>query len=67
MISAHGRLSAWVLSCLPPALALVLFAMSPGFMRVLIDDPLGVRLILIAVTLEIIGTIIINRMVKIEY
>jgi tight adherence protein B len=67
VISAHGRISAWVLACLPPALAAILFMLSPNFMRVLWDDPLGVRLILIAVTLQVIGTIIISRMVRIEY
>ena len=67
VISAHGRISAWVLSLLPPVLATVLFLLSPGFMRVLWEDPLGVRIVLIAVTLQIIGTIIISRMVKIEY
>ncbi len=67
VISAHGRISAWVLSCLPPALAAVLFALSPDFMRILWEDPLGVRLVLIAVTLQIIGTVTISRLVRIEY
>jgi tight adherence protein B len=67
VISAHGRISAWVLSCLPPALAGVLFMLSPDFMRILWEDPLGVRLVLIAITLQIVGTFIISRMVRIEY
>ena len=65
--SAHGRISAWVLSCLPPALAGVLFLLSPNFMRILWDDPWGVQLMLMAMTLQIVGTIIISRLVKIEY
>jgi len=36
-------------------------------MRILWDDPLGVKLVLIAIGLQILGTIIINRLVKIEY
>lgn len=67
VISAHGRISAWVLSALPPALAGILFLLSPDFMRILWEDPLGVRLILIAVVLQITGTIIISRLVRIEY
>lgn len=67
VISAHGRISAWVLSCLPPALAAVLFILSPDFMRILWEEPLGLRLVLIAVTLQIVGTFIISRMVRIEY
>jgi tight adherence protein B len=67
VISAHGRISAWVLAGLPPSLAGILFLLSPDFMRILWEDPLGVRLILIALTLQIVGTIIITRMVRIEY
>ena len=65
--SAHGRISAWVLSCLPPVLAGVLFALAPDFMRILVDDPWGMQLVLMAMTLQVVGTIIISRLVKIEY
>jgi tight adherence protein B len=41
--------------------------LSPDFMRILWEDPLGVRLVIIAVTLQIVGTFIISRMVRIEY
>jgi len=67
VVSAHGRITAWVLSCLPPALAAVLFVVSPQFIRILIDDPLGVRLVAIGVTLQVVGTLIIARLVKVEY
>jgi len=65
--SAHGRLSAWILACMPPVLAAILFTLSPGFMRVLWEDPWGVRLMLGAGALQLIGTIVIARMVRIEY
>jgi len=65
--SAHGRMSAWVLSCMPPALAGILFILSPNFMKVLWEDPWGVNLLLIAGTLQLIGTFIISRLVRIEY
>ena len=65
--SAHGRISAWVLSVLPPALALVLFTLSPNFMRILWEDPWGVQLLLLAGTLQVIGTFVISRMVRLEY
>jgi tight adherence protein B len=67
VISAHGRISAWILSCLPPALALVLFLLSPNFMRILWEDPLGLRLVVLAIVLQVTGTIIISRLVRIEY
>ena len=67
VISAHGRLSGWILSLIPPSLAAFLFWIQPGFMRILIDDPLGLRLVMIAICLQLLGTYIISRLVKIEY
>ena len=65
--SAHGRLSAWILSLMPPILAAILFTSSPSFMSVLWEDPWGVQLMMVAGVLQIIGTITIARMVRIEY
>jgi tight adherence protein B len=67
VVSAHGRITAWVLTLMPPALAVVLYFVSPQFMRVLIDDPLGIRLVLMAVVLQIVGTLIIAKLVEVEY
>ena len=67
VVSAHGRLSGWVLSLVPPVLAAVLFLIQPQFMRILVDDPIGMRLVLGAVALQLLGTYIISRLVKIEY
>lgn len=67
VVSAHGRITAWVLSGLPPALAAVLFVVSPQFMRLLVDDPLGLRLIGLALLLQIVGTLIITKLVQVEY
>ena len=67
VVSAHGRLSGWMLSLVPPVLAGVLFLMQPQFMRILVDDPIGMRLVLGAVALQLLGTYIISRLVKIEY
>lgn len=67
VVSAHGRITAWVLSLLPPALGVVLYVVSPQFMRVLIDDPLGVQLLIFALTLQLIGIFVISRLVQVEY
>ena len=45
----------------------MLFLLSPDFMSLLCQDPLGIRLVIVAVLLEIMGTIIITRLVKVEY
>ena len=67
VISAHGRLSGWILSLVPPSLAAFLFFIQPNFMRILVDDPIGIRLVMAAIVLQLLGTYIISRLVKIEY
>jgi tight adherence protein B len=67
VVSAHGRMTAWVLTLMPPILAGILYAMSPQFMRTLVDDPMGVRLVLFALVMQVIGTLVIARLVKVDY
>jgi tight adherence protein B len=66
-VSAHGRITGWVLAFLPPAVASVLFIISPMHMRLLTDDPLGVQMVVTAIALQIIGVFIIRRIVDVEY
>lgn len=66
-VSAHGRITGWVLAFLPPAIASVLFIISPAHMRLLVDDPLGVQMVVTAIVLQIIGVFIIRRIVDVEY
>jgi tight adherence protein B len=65
--SAHGRISAWILSLMPPVLAAILFTLSPNFMSVLWTDPWGLQLLMAAGALQVIGALIIARMVRVEY
>jgi tight adherence protein B len=65
--SAHGRLTGWVLSAMPPALALIFMVTSPDYLRPLIDDPAGIRMVITGIGLQILGTVIIRRIVRIQY
>jgi tight adherence protein B len=67
VVSAHGRISGWVLSLVPPALAVFLYTVQPEFMGILVEDPIGVRLVMVAVVLQLLGTYVISRLVRIEY
>jgi tight adherence protein B len=67
VISAHGRLTGWVLVGVPPSLAFALFVVNPKHLKTLVGDPLGVKLIVIAIILQIIGTLIIRKLVRIQY
>jgi tight adherence protein B len=67
VITAHARLTGWVLACLPPAVALALFVISPEHMSTLWTDPLGVQLIVLGLVLQVVGSLVIRKLVNIEY
>jgi tight adherence protein B len=65
--SAHGRITGWVLSAMPPALAVGMMIVAPEHMRGFVADPLGVRMIIAALVLQVIGTLAIRRIVNVEF
>lgn len=67
VISAHGRITGWVLACLPPALGVGLFIINPEIIRPLFTDPLGIKMFYAAIFLQVTGTLIIRKLVNIEY
>lgn len=67
VISAHGRITGWILAMLPPALALATLILNPAHLGTLLDDPVGVRMIITAAILQVIGTLAIRKIVDIEY
>jgi tight adherence protein B len=67
VISAHGRITGWILAGLPPSLAIVFLAFTPNHMQTLFNDPLGVQFITAALVLQIVGTLLIRKIVNVEY
>jgi tight adherence protein B len=67
VLSAHGRITGAVLSGMPPALAGYFFMTRPDYITTLATDPLGVRMVMVALGLQILGMLIIRRLVDIEY
>lgn len=65
-LSAEGRLAAWVLSLLPFALAGVLSLVSPNFLPMLTEHPLGQKMIMASFVMVIIGIFWMRRIVRID-
>jgi tight adherence protein B len=65
--SAHGRLTGWILAAMPPALVLIFMVVSPGYLRPLIEEPTGIRMVVIGIGLQIVGTLVIRRIVRVDY
>jgi tight adherence protein B len=67
VISAHGRITGTVLACLPPALAAVTLLLNRSYLGTLTGDPLGRQMIMAAIGLQIVGTLIMRKIINIEY
>jgi tight adherence protein B len=65
--SAHGRMTGWILMALPLAVAALLTMINPHHFGVMLSERLGVQMLVGAVVLQIVGALIIRRIVNIEY
>ncbi len=65
-LTAQGRASGWVLAALPVGLAFILSIVNPSYLQPLIDEPMGHVAIGVALILEVIGFIVIHRIVNID-
>jgi tight adherence protein B len=66
-VSAHGRITGVILGLLPPAVAAALLVINPSHIKVLIEDPIGVDMVIAGITLQVIGVVIVRRIVNVEY
>ena len=63
VLSAEGRLSAWILSVLPFGTALLMYVVNPEFVSVLWTHPTGYLLIQITLGLMIIGILWMRKII----
>src|ERR1035438_7671657 len=64
--SAHGRLTATILTVLPLATLAGLIITSPGYLSPLLTEPLGRKLVVAGVICQILGNIVIRRIIRIR-
>ena len=67
VISAHGRITGWILSAMPPLVALGMMVVVPQSMMLLVTDPLGIKLVILGVVLQITGALMIKKILAVEY
>ena len=65
-LTAQGRMSGWVLVALPVITGFLISATSPGYMEPLFNEKIGQIAIVIAIIMDIIGYIVIQRIVDID-
>ncbi|MEA3411725.1 MAG: type II secretion system F family protein [Pseudomonadota bacterium] len=65
-LTAEGRISVWVLTLVPFALAAALWFTTPDYLPMLVKDPLGRQLVTAAFFLLIVGFVWVRRLIRIE-
>jgi tight adherence protein B len=64
--TAQGRLTGWILTILPIALGFALYMMNPDMMSLLWRREIGVKLLFAAGGMLVVGTLIIQKIVRME-
>jgi len=65
-LTGEGRLTGVVLMALPIVVFVAMLVLNPGYVNVLLTDPIGDQLLKGCIVLQIVGAVVIRQMVKIE-
>ena len=65
-VSAHGRMTAGILTALPVLTAVALLLVAPGYLQGMFKDPDGKKLVMGAVLAQVIGNFVIRKIVRIK-
>jgi tight adherence protein B len=65
-VSAHGRMTATSLSCIPIAVAILMFYTNPDYVKFFFNDDVGNIMMGVAITLQLVGYVIMKKIVNIE-
>ncbi|MGJ7917971.1 type II secretion system F family protein [Massilia sp. LXY-6] len=66
VLSAEGRMSAWVLGVLPFFVGALLQIFNPDFMGPFLTDPLGIKMLQTLLSMMAVGAFFLSRIVKIR-
>lgn len=65
-LTAQGRVSGTIIGLLPVALALILFLINPAYLQELIRNPAGIVMIGYGVISEVVGVVLVQRIINID-
>lgn len=66
-LTSQGRMSGVIIGCLPIGIGLVLCMLNPDYMRTFIDTGTGRIMLIVAGCMELVGFLVIKKMVTIKY
>jgi len=65
-LTGEGRLSGVVLLALPFVLFVAVYQLNPDYVMVLFNDPLGTKMLAVAAIMQILGALVIRKIVNIK-
>jgi tight adherence protein B len=65
-LTAEGRMSAWVLSLIPFVLFIGLMVTTPDYLPILVEEPLGRKIVGVSFGLLLIGILWIRKIIRVE-
>jgi tight adherence protein B len=65
-ISAHGRMTGLALTLIPMGVALMMFWVNPAYVTFFVEDEVGNIMMGVAIALQLVGYLIIRKIVSIE-
>lgn len=65
-LTGEGRLSGIVLLALPPALFMVMLQLNYDYVMMLFNDPLGQKMLGFAIVMQVIGALVIKKIITIK-
>lgn len=66
VLSAEGRMSAWILGLMPFILGGILALVNPGFMTPMWKDPIGISMLKVMLTMMLIGAVVLRKVIQIR-
>ena len=65
-LTSQGKMSAWIITLLPLCLGLYLATVSSDYFRPMLEHPIGLTIMIMAVLSNIIGWLFIQKIIRIE-
>jgi tight adherence protein B len=65
-LAAHGKLTGVILTILPIGIAIMMLVVSPGYMQILFNHPMGKTLITAAIVCLVLAHVVIRKLVDIK-
>lgn len=66
VLSAEGKLSAWILSLLPFGAALIIHFLNAAFLELLYTDPAGRKMLAVAGVMMFVGVLVMRQIIRIR-